>query len=901
MSPQQMTSASPVSRAEGPTIGRKIRLHSQTLPNHAAFMVSGSSCLSYRELRKEIDRAQADLHAAGFGPTARIVIALPTGPHAALAVVAIACCSVAVPLDPNLTLDEIDKRLAVLQPDAMLLLRGADSPARRAAKRRRLAIIEGIPSTVGTLGLRMVAPRQNGVAPGREPEGDAPAFILQTSGTTAEPMLIPFRHRNMLAAAARLAAWFELTPRDRCLSVSPVYYSHGLKVTIFTPLLTGGTIVFPTDPRKLDFEEWFGTLSPTWYSAGPTLHRLVFDRTRSNVQARTKHSLRFILSGGAPLPCDVREGLESAFGVPVVEHYGSSEAAQISANLPAPGLSKPGTCGIPWPDTVMIAGENGDPLPAGRQGEILVRGETVTSGYLDAPELNRASFVDDWFKTGDIGSVDNDGFLTLHGRRKEVINRGGEKVWPIEIDTALMTHPSVREAAAFAVPHSRLGEDVAAAVELRAGTTASPIELRTYLRERLASHKVPRRIMIVDELPRGLTGKVLRRRLSETFGAASASPAVTPGVRENSELSSQLIEVWERLLNVASVSIDDDFFERGGDSLLAAELLGEIERLIGRRIPSTILFEAATIRHIVQKLSAEESLQPKPLFQMPANSAQKPLIYFHGDPVGGSYVKRLADLIGSDQSLFVVAPHGLDDEPVPRSIEAMASDRLRAIVDAQPAGPYRLCGYCIGGLVAFETARLLKAAGQEVELVVMIDPPTTNARPSVQMILSVLSRVRPCGGRMMERAAAWTWYLMVAIDSKLGRFLELAPSQRVVRARTKIASVFSFFISRVVRVLPVRTQSSTDETRTTGFKAVPFGHLPFSYFFWRHSVAMSRYRPKPLSVRVVYFSADYSGEPWRRISPDLEVIKLAGGHYGVPLDPSDFANHLRTRLQEQIA
>jgi acyl-CoA synthetase (AMP-forming)/AMP-acid ligase II len=211
----------------------------------------------------------------------------------------------------------------------------------------------------------------------------------------------------------------------------------------------------------------------------------------------------------------VREGLSAALGVPVLEHYGSSEAAQISANLPPPGPFKPGTCGIPPTDTVKIVAESGREVSAGEHGEILLGGPTVTSGYLEAPDLNRDSFVDGWFRTGDIGSLDAEGFLTIHGRKTEMINRGGEKISPAEIDDGLQRHPAVAEAAAFAVPHPRLGEDVAAAVVLKEGATVTPLELREFLLPTLAQFKIPRRIVFVDRLPKGATGKVQRQRLVE--------------------------------------------------------------------------------------------------------------------------------------------------------------------------------------------------------------------------------------------------------------------------------------------------------------------------------------------------------------------------------------------------
>ncbi|MGL3211791.1 AMP-binding protein [Bradyrhizobium sp. BR 1433] len=293
------------------------------------------------------------------------------------------------------------------------------------------------------------------------------------------------------------------------------YYSHGLKVTVFTPLLTGGSIAIPANSAVVALDEWFDVLRPTWYSAGPTLHTTVLDKAQSLENARAAHTLRFAMSGGAPLPRAVQDGLQHALGVPVLEHYGSSEAAQIAANQLPPGPNRPGTCGRPWPDTVAIVGEDGHPLAAGERGEIWIRGPTVTSGYLDAPELNQAAFTKGWFRTGDIGSLDEDGFLSLHGRLSELINRGGEKISPAEIEAALLRHSAIAEAAAFAISHPRLGEDVAVAIVPHRGAQASAAELRLFLQRELASFKIPRRILTLDHLPKGVTGKVQRRRLRE--------------------------------------------------------------------------------------------------------------------------------------------------------------------------------------------------------------------------------------------------------------------------------------------------------------------------------------------------------------------------------------------------
>jgi len=883
----------PDKRFEQGTIGREIERLADIRPDHPAVVFPGSAPLSYLQLRCLIDEIDIVLRMAGFGRSARIAIALPSGPHAALAIVAVACVAVAVPLNPKQTLDEIHRCLAVLRPDAVLLQMGSDSAARRVAERNGLAILEGTPTKQGLLGLTIVAPPADNVAPGGEPEPDASAFILQSSGTTADQKLIPFSHRNMLAAATRLQTWFKLTPQDRCLSAVPVYYSHGLKVTVFTPLLTGGTLAFPTNPSKLDYSEWFGTLRPTWYSAGPTLHRLIFDHAKFTPGAKTMHALRFVLSGGAPLPGDIQEGIQEVLGVPVLEHYGSSEAAQIAANLPAPGRSKLGTCGLPWPGTVIVVGEDGYQLPHGEPGEILVRGPTVMSGYLNAPELNHESFVNGWFKTGDIGSLDEEGFLKFCGRQKELINRGGEKIWPTEIDEALRRHPSVAEAAAFAVPHRRLGEDIAAAVVIRTGFTASPIELRRYLSEQLVAFKVPRRIYVVDQLPHGTTGKVLRRKLSDTLGTVVSPTPPATNSSNNIQLSSQLVEIWRRILRSSSLAIDDDFFDNGGDSLLAVEFLSELECLIGRPVPTSIMFEATTIRQLTQRLSDEDGRQPKPLIQISSSGRRTPLIFFHGNPSGGGYVARFAKLLGTDQPLLVVVPHGLDDQDIPLSLEAMAADRLHSILNAQPEGPYRLGGYCVGGLVAFEVARLLIASGKKVEIVAMIDPPTLNARRSVQGLLSFFERAALSDSYAAQRIIASTWCYLTRIE----RLSILAPEQRWAWTKNKARGVARLGADWLRLVFRPRKRPLEDPTPFPK----PAGYLPFDDFVREYSGAMSRYIPAPLAVRVICYSAEYPSGAWRRISPDLEVIKLSGSHYAFTVDPSEVVNHLRRRLDESIA
>ncbi|MGY8662068.1 AMP-binding protein [Bradyrhizobium sp. UFLA05-109] len=853
------------------TLGQVIGRIARQSPEQPAIVSGAFAPLTYHDLQRQLDDVRRQLRLAGFDCSARIGVLMPNGPQAILAIVAAACCCIAVPLDPRLSPTEIDQRLDMLRLDALLVAQGSSSEARKTAERRRIVVIEAAPAGHDELGFTIAVQVSAAPAIDAEPDPSSPAFILQTSGTTAQPKLIPFSHSNMLAAAARLQAWFDLTSRDRCLSVSPPYYSHGLKVTVFTPLLTGGSIAVPANGAIVALDEWFDVLRPTWYSAGPTLHAAVLDKAKSPREAEAAHTLRFVVSGGAPLPKEVHDGLQRILGVPVLEHYGSSEAAQIAANLPPPGPNRPGTCGQPWPDTVAIVGDDGHPLPLGARGEILVRGPTVISGYLDAPDLNQASFVGGWFRTGDIGSLDGDGFLSVHGRLSELINRGGEKIAPAEIESVLLRHPAVAEAAAFAIRHPRLGEDVAAAIVAHPHAQTTTAELRQFLQRELASFKIPRRILILDQLPKGTTGKVQRRRLRESIDTRSDHEGTTPEPDVNRrplDLEAELLSLWRRLLKSEALTVDDDFFASGGDSLLAMDMLIEVERIIGQPVPETILFGAETIRQFAPKIAVQAGTPPTPLLQFHARDDRPSLFFFNGDLVSGhACVRRMVELFGPDSPITSINPHGLRGEPIPPSIETMAADRLTLILERQASGPFLLGGKCNGAMVAFETARLLMAAGHRVEMVVMVDPPTISARAAPQAILAPMRRLA------WPYLLRWTFELM----ARLERSCTASTSGDVARWPMQVFET----IGKLYRGLSNSKLNS---------------EIPPA--LWdAYSIAMARYRPAPLEVPVTFCAADHDGRAWRRISSQLEVIRLPGGHRDCLITgAAPLVDHLRQRI-----
>ena len=356
------------------------------------------------------------------------------------------------------------------------------------------------------------------------------ALLLFTSGTTGSPKLVPLTEHNLLTSAASIAATLELGPTDRCLNVMPLFHIHGLVAALLGSLVAGGSIVCTGGFRAPDVPGWIEEYRPTWYTAVPTIHQAMLDVARTSAAAGRPlpTTFRFVRSSSAALPVRVLQDLEEAFGVPVLEAYGMTEAAHQMTSNPLPDrIRKPGTVGLAAGPEVAVLDGAGQVLPAGATGEVGIRGESVMSGYLDNPAANQASFVNGWFRTGDQGCFDDDGYLTITGRLKELINRGGEKVAPREIDIALLEHPDVVEAVAFAIPHDRLGEDVGAAVVLRDGAAVTTAQLRLFVGERLAPYKVPRRVVVVDGVAAGQNGQGRAHEAGHDLGARRTT-ATTP-------------------------------------------------------------------------------------------------------------------------------------------------------------------------------------------------------------------------------------------------------------------------------------------------------------------------------------------------------------------------------------
>lgn len=505
--------------------GTIVELVARGADDAAALLAPGRPPLSYHGLRRQADKTVRQLNELGVGRAASVAIVLPNGPEMASAFVCIASGATTAPLNPAYRQEEFEFYLDDLQADLLVVQDGVDTPALAAATKLGIAVATlhfdaadpaGVFTLAGHAAAPPVGPKRGGFA-----HADDVALVLHTSGTTSRPKIVPLSHANVCASAAHIAESLALTADDRCLNVMPLFHIHGLIAAVLASLQAGASITCTPGFNALQFYALLQEFAPSWYTAVPTMHQALLGRAARNRKIIDAAQLRLIRSSSASLPPQVMTELEATFGAPVIEAYGMTEAAhQMACNPLPPRDRKPGSVGVAAGPEVAIMSADGALLPTGNIGEVVIRGANVTAGYRNSDEANATAFADGWFRTGDQGVLDDDGYLRLTGRLKEIINRGGEKISPREVDEVLLDHPAIDQVVTFAVPHAKLGEDVAAAVVLTEGARVDAKNVRDFAATRLADFKVPRQVLFLDEIPKGATGKLQRIGLAEKLGLA---------------------------------------------------------------------------------------------------------------------------------------------------------------------------------------------------------------------------------------------------------------------------------------------------------------------------------------------------------------------------------------------
>ncbi len=498
-----------------------------------ALSTPGGTPLTFAALRAQVARTVAEFNAHGIGRGDRVAIVLDNGPEMAAAFLAVAAGTASAPLNPAYTAEEFEFYLTDLGVKRLVVAEASASPAIEAATKAGIGIVrlaptpaEGAGSFTLAFPATVAGPAKAATAKAMHEGGfsrpDDLALVLHTSGTTSRPKIVPLTQANICASARNIRTALAFTADDRGLNIMPLFHIHGLIAGILAPLAAGGSVSCTTGFNALKFFGWMSEVGPTWYSAVPTMHQAILGRATRNRAVIDANRLRFIRSSSSSLPLKVWKELHHAFRAPVIESYGMTESAHQMCSNPLPPLPHiPGSVGIASGPEVAIVDENGDEVPADERGEIVIRGDNVMKGYENNPEANATAFTrHGWFRTGDEGVKSAEGYVTITGRLKEIINRGGEKISPREVDEAIMHHPAVAQCITFGVPHDKLGEDVAMAVVLREGKSADAKALRAYLAQHLAPFKVPATIVLLDEIPKGATGKLQRIGLAKKLGLA---------------------------------------------------------------------------------------------------------------------------------------------------------------------------------------------------------------------------------------------------------------------------------------------------------------------------------------------------------------------------------------------
>jgi acyl-CoA synthetase (AMP-forming)/AMP-acid ligase II len=482
-------------------------------PSDPAIIVPAGARLTYRDLREQVSAAADGLAELGVGRNDRVALVLPNSIEAIVLFLAASTVGTAAPLNAAYKEEEFRFYLQDTGARVLVVPPGQGEAARRAMP-VTMTLVEAHVDEGGRLAMESTAPRdasRTATAPG----DDDVALVLHTSGTTSRPKLVPLRHRNLFASVDNIVSTYGLEPGDVALCVMPLFHIHGLMASTMATFRSGGTVVVPPKFDPLTFWPAAHDHGATWYSAVPTMHQMLLMRNRGE-RPPGAEKLRFIRSSSSALSPETMHQLESRFGAPVLEAYGMTEAShQMASNPLPPAPRRPGTVGMGTGVRLGIMDDFGALVSQGGSGEVVIRGANVIDGYANNPEANAASFIDGWFRTGDQGSLDTDGYLSLIGRLKEMINRGGEKIAPREIDEVLLQHPAVGEAVAFGAPHAVWGEEVVAAVVLKQPVAEK--ELIAFARERLADYKVPKKIYVVDKIPTTATGKIQRRSVAATF------------------------------------------------------------------------------------------------------------------------------------------------------------------------------------------------------------------------------------------------------------------------------------------------------------------------------------------------------------------------------------------------
>lgn len=851
-------------------------------PDSPAIFAPDKSYITYKQLEMKVKELSEYLCQNGFGKR-RIAVVMPNGPEMVITFYAISNVAVFVPLNPVYSAEEFKNYMKLMRVDALMLRDGTYPAAKLAAIELSIPFILLHPSKTGDFSTFQINCEGNS-RPANEfqtSQGNDTAVVLHTSGTTGSPRIVPLTHAN-LNSFIENAPCFDLTERDRCVHITPLFHIGGIVGPVLSSAVIGGSLISIASFEPKEFLRLIDELSPTWYAGSPAIHQAVVRYMESEGIMPLRYSLRYIRSSGAPLPVQLEEKLAKYFGGIVVKVYGLTETGGTGTfTPPMSGKNKKNSVGIAGGCEVGIMDDGGSFLPFGKVGAIFIKGPGVTKGYENNDFANVHSFQNGWFATGDQGYFDEDGCLFITGRTKEIINRGGVKISPYEVENILSQHSDVLETAVFAVPHPVFGEAPAAMVVLKPGTNVMPQQLKFFLRDKIAQYKIPDQIIIVDKIPRGATGKVQRSKLYEhVIEAIQSNPQgnidcrTTDYLPPRTEMEKNVAEVWRKLFKLEEIGVQDDFVELGGDSLAAAVLFAELEQVLGKKLSINTILEYRTIEQLASLFENEANSQAfQSLVTIKAAGNRSPLFCIHAVDGDVLSYRKLATYLGNDQPVYgfwfnkFVA--GIRH---PVEISDLASCYIGEMRALQPIGPYFIAGHSMGGLIAYEMARQLRLQNQRVALLAMFDTWLIHKRDRKKLTEKVNKSWQKSSSVSVTQAPH---YLFAKITKEIGRF------------RQKL-------LARKYRMNFINDAELDELQAPTILKS-----------------AFRNYRPGSYDGTIMYFKSEedpdgYSSEAvveWSKLANHIQTVQIAGDHGSMIIEPhvKELADKVRYALQTAVS
>jgi len=650
------------------------------------------------------------------------------------ATLAAAISGAALPFNPNYTEAEFEAYFQEIEISSVLTKEGCSPAAENAARKfgRPVFYIDSL--------FDSSMPAQNEILP--PPNPDDIAMVLLTSGSTGKAKRVPLSHKNICRSALDVCKSMSLEPGDRCLSMWELFHVGGLVDLLMAPLLSGGTVITTPGFETKLFFDLLVQAKPTWYQAVPTtLGEITFHAQYHGIK-KYPTDLRLIRSVAAALPPSLKDKIERIFSVPVIQTFGMTEAGPLITSTQLNGKQKKGSVGVSCGTEVAIFSPDWSILQPSVEGEVAIRGENVFFGYEEDPEANAEAFRDGWFRTGDIGRLDSDGNLFLTGRLKELINRGGEKINMQEVDDAIQSIEGIHQAACFAIPHPTLGEDIAAAIVSMPEANFSIETVRKELHEQLSGFKIPRKIIIMDELPRNAVGKINRKVLRDQAMQRLATKNIDK-VENLNGVETKIADVWSRILNISDIGPEDDFISLGGDSLAGLRMVLIVEDEFGKKLPTDCLTRLTSVRAFAKVVTdssqKNNELESKGYLQdedyrkiltviamgkIPAskegsllkvineNGKRTPIIWFFNSPA--TEMLALAEYLPDDQPLYGGFSGGRIFERDDESLMPIAKSYVDEIKRIFPSGDIIVGGNCQGGRMGWMVVKLLLETGVNV-------------------------------------------------------------------------------------------------------------------------------------------------------------------------------------------